>query len=260
MTSPPPKWSDAFIDYLNKREEIFLLLKASPPIEEQLVNARARKFANAILNSSVVLASSQLESYFESLVRETIEILNVAHLAKNKIDPRLVTVQAKNALSTLIEDLEREIPKENMGDSQAKIKTFLAKHSWYLQEETAVFDTMDSEALVGGNRFSNPKPDRINDLFLKLGIKSVVKQAIAFESTRRDVIELKVAELIDKRNAVAHLGQVSEIAPSGQSTELTRESVVTYLECARRLVRCVDIVVGRKVESMIGRYPWVNIK
>ncbi len=123
----------------------------------------------------------------------------------------------------------------------------LIEYSWFL-EEALPYTKLKSGPLVEENRFSNPSPPKINELFEHFGIMNVVGQAIALDhKSDRGSIEKKTAELVEKRNAVAH---------TGMTIDLTSENVVSYLVYARRLVRGIDTVVGKELERLIGAWPW----
>jgi hypothetical protein len=246
----PPHWSNAYLDYLEKRREVIELLRAEFCDLPRMSPPRRRELANAIYHGSVVLLSAHLEGYVESLVLEAIEAINSAHVPIVMINEKLQTGQVKESLDKLANMFGKDRTKKNIQDVMLEMQGFLSGNAWLLADDSVPCNTLRAEQLVGGDRFSNPSPKKIDNLFAYFGIQNMVGRAVGQESKPdRGIIEGKVDELIHKRHWIAH---------AALRVDLTREDVITYLLATRRLVRCIDIVLGQEIEKIVGHWPWID--
>ncbi len=230
--------SQAFQEFLEGVREIGELLRAAPSDVEQLRSRKATDLANALYRGSVVLLSSHLERYLESLVVEAIDAINATTPHINSIPEPLRMIQILQPLTNAHEtkDITKKINS---------LKILVADYAWFW-DDTRPCNKLHSEALISS--FDNPLPERIRKLFRNLDINDVVGRAVALDNSRyRRLIEEKVRELVEKRNSVAH---------TGMTTYLTRSDVIDYLICSRRLVRGIDTVVGQEVQKITVTWPW----
>lgn len=240
--------SKAFAEYLANRQTIIDLLKSAPPDNEQLLSSKKRTLANGIHRSCVLLLASYLERYVESLVVEAIDALNNANLLVQSIPESLRLSQVKESLSELSLCLQKDMTKDNAAKTLRLSQSILVKYDWFL-DDLRPFGKLIGEPLIGGTRFSNPSPEKVEELFRHLGINSVVGRVIGLEKKPdKSAVRDKVKEMIDKRNDIAH---------TGGTVTVTKQDVADYLHYCRRLVRGLDVLVGQDVQKMIGGvWPW----
>lgn len=230
--------SQAFAEYLQNRREVVELLRALPPVAEQLRSRQRSELANAICRACVVLHSSHLERYVESLIVEAVDSINSAELPVVSVPEALRMAQVEVPLRAAYE-------VKDMNKKIGVLRTFVTDLSWFWADGE-VCTKLRGEPLISG--FDNPLPNRIDKLFEKLGVNSVVGRAVALDSRPdRGLIEAKVREMVEKRNAIAH---------TGMTTDLTHEDVRVYLRCSRRLVRNMDIIVGQHLQSLTSYWPF----
>jgi hypothetical protein len=235
--------SKPYEDYLENIKSVVYLLKTEPPVKEQITLLPKRKLANVIYCSCVLLFSSYLEKYIESIVVEMIDLVNKANLPVNRIPEQLRNSQIKDLLNELEEALEKEKSKTNIEAALIKTKDISERFNWFLND-TQLFHDLSGEPLIGDNRFSNPSPEKIDALFRVFGINSLVGHAIALENKPdRGALRDKVKEMIDKRNDIAH---------TGGTVVLTREDVISYWVYSRRLVRGIDRILGNETQRITG--------
>lgn len=238
MPLQPPNRSKAFLEYRQNRQEVIELVRIAPRVEEQLRSRKSNQLANALYRGSVVLISSHLERYVEALVVEAIDAINAARPHVNSIPPLLRLAQIRQPLRLAHET-------DNIEKKMSTLRALMSDYSWFW-DETQTCDRLRSDALI--NDFDNPLPNRIRILFSPFGNSDVVGPAIGLDrSDNRRLIEGKVRELVEKRNAIAH---------TGMTADLTREDVITYLTCSRRLARGIDVIVGKQIQIITGDWPW----
>lgn len=242
MSFVVPRYSNAFDEYVHNRYEVNEILHTAPPDGEQLTSPRRRELANALHRGSVMLLSGHLERYVESLVVEAIDAINSAAPPVNQIPEPLRMIQAEQALFDAWGSSQRDRKK-----TMQIIKKSVSEFPWIWSDKDPC-GNLKAEFLIGENRFSNPTPYKINEVFDYFGIGKVVSKAVdLYQSPDKGLIEIKVSELIQKRNEIAHTATASS---------LTRQDVIDYLIHSRKLVRAIDIVVGRQIQTITGAWPW----
>lgn len=249
FVKPPSK---AITEYLENWESISDFLKAAPPDGEQLLSDRKRKLATVIYFSCILLLSSYLERYVESLIVEAIDAINYANLLTDQIPERLRIAQVKELLNdlnlTLQKRLQKDMTKDNVTAMLLKSRNVLIDCGWFL-ENGQPFRRLSGEPLIGESRFSNPAPDKIDELFHHLGIDRLTRKVVGLDQEEdRRAVRDKVEEMVNKRNNIAH---------TGGTITVTQQDVLDYLDYSKRLVRGMDNLVGEEVQRITnGRWPW----
>lgn len=232
--------SGAFIEFYNNKREIVEILRAAPSDEDQLSSSAKRQLANALYRGSVVLLSSHLERYVESLLVEAIDAINAANLAVSAIPDGLILESIRRPLHDAHE-------AKRLSTKTGFLKTIADNYGWSWDNVSPC--RLNSEAFV--ETFDNPLPERITKVFRHFDIGNVVGQAVGLSTIpQRAIVEAKVRELVEKRNSVAHAGMTSDI---------TRQDVIIYLVCTYRLARGIDVVVGSRIQGIIGTWPWKSM-
>ena len=241
--------SKVFAEYLTNRQSIIELLRSAPPDSEQLLSVKKRKLATVVYCSCVLLLSSYLEKYVESLVVETIDVLNSTNLLVRHIPEPLRVVQIKEVMQDLSKLFQKDVTRVNLTKMLQESQSVIANYGWFL-DHSQPYNKLSGEPLIGDNRFSNPSPEKIDILFRHLGINSLVGRVIDSErKPDRGAVRAKVTEMVNKRNDIAH---------TGGTVTVTREDVAAYLVYSRRLVRGIDALVGQEVQKLIGgKWPWI---
>ena len=237
MSKTMPR-SNAYKDFLLNRREVLELLHVAPTESEQLRSRKQLALANALFRGSVVLLSSHLEGYCEQVTVEGIDAINVAKPIVDKLPEQLRLAQTKQLLRDAHEST-------NFKKKIKAIRQFAVDYPG-LWDSKLPFVQLTSDPLV--RTFANPAPEKITRLFKHFGdTDDVVQIAVRMDkSNHRFIIIAKVAELIEKRNAIAH----------GTLINLTRQDINTYQICALKLVCRLDIVVGKQIQKMTGHWPW----
>ena len=240
--------SKALTEYLNNRQSVIDLLRSAPSNADQFASSKKRKLANVVYYSCVVLLSSYLERYVESLIVEAIDAINNGSPLLQSIPEMLRVAQVKEILYDLSTTLQKDMTKDNVSQMIQKSQLLLSDCGWFL-DDLQPFGRLTGEPLIGENRFSNPSPEKIDDLFRHLGIISLVGRVISLETKPdRGAVRDKVKEMINKRNNIAH---------TGGTVTVTEQDVAAYLLYSRRLVRGMDTLVGQEVQKITGgSWPW----
>ncbi len=248
MTLSNSPRSRAFAEYVSNRQGVIELLRSAPSNTEQLASSNKRKLANVVHYSCVVLLTSYLERYVEALTVEAIDAINNGTPLLHAVPEMLRVAQVKELLYDLAVILQKDMTKDNILLMIQKSLSLSNDCGWFL-DDSQPFGRLTGEPLIGENRFSNPSPEKIDELFRHLGITSLVGRVIGLETKPdRGAVRDKVKEMIDKRNNIAH---------TGGTVTVTAQDVTAYLLYSRRLVRGMDRLVGQEVQRIIGgAWPW----
>ena len=244
-TKRPP--SSSLFEYKENLSRIKRFLRSAPNDKKILSSIRLRDKANTTFYSSVLLLSSYLERYIESVVVETIDFLNSENLTVKQIPEALRKSQIRENLDEISGHFQKERVQTNIVILLGKLQNLLHTHDWYLKE-SEVMNKLSSDPLIGDMRFSNPSPDKIDILFRSLEIASITGKAVGRDkSPDRGAIREKVKELIEKRNNIAH---------TGGTVSVTKEDVASYIDYCERLTKGIDFILGEKLKEIAGKWPW----
>ena len=132
------------------------------------------------------------------------------------------------------------------GSVGAFLKDAISPHST-LSIVSAYF-TIYAFAALQGKLYHTEAPTGVERAIM--GSSNFTVRGLGFSPSGPNNIELnlvKVQEFIEKRNDIAH---------TSTTNELTQQDVVAYLRHSRRLVRGIDVVVGKQMQRTIDMWPW----
>lgn len=241
MTNAQPnrvKHSRAFSELLENRREVIQLLRAVPDPIEQMRSKQRTALANALCRGSVVLLCSHLEGYIESLVVECVDAINANSLQVGLLPMELRIVQMEQPLRSAHE-------AQNQRKLEA-IRNLFSNYAW-LGDDRSVTQVLASEPIT--RKFSNSSPKEIRKLFSFFGIPDVIGSALALDTGPNiGQVERKVAELVDKRNIIAHNAMALIVTP---------QQLPEYLRASVRFACYLDIAVGQGVQRLTQQWPWI---
>lgn len=94
--------------------------------------------------------------------------------------------------------------------------------------------------------FTTPRPDRIDRLFLLLGIDRISQQ-ISWNNAGNKAVRNAINELQSARNAIAH---------GEQNAKATKSDVNRFRRYVEGFCSGVDKIVAERVTNMTGVRPW----
>lgn len=244
MTKPI---SGSQFDFLENIENVALMISFAPSINEQLKFPQKQKLAKAVYSSCVVLLSSYLERYVESVVVESVDILNTESVPTKSIPKTLKINQVKQHLDKLNGTIQQELNPNAIHSILEKSRDFVNDCSWFSNPDS-VFTKFSPDNFINREKFSNPWPDKIDQVFLSFDIPKMVDNVINWENQPDSAaLRIKVNELVEKRNDIAH---------TGGTIPITDNDIFEYDKYIRRLVIGIDHRVGEKIGKIIGKHPW----
>jgi len=105
----------------------------------------------------------------------------------------------------------------------------------------------DIESLINQaqNRFRNPTPDAIVQLFNSLGMPNVL-DGIAWRRAKNEWVKKRLTELVELRNRIAH----------GEQENVHKRRVIKTRHFVRSLAGKLDEKVGEEIRRVTSQNPW----
>jgi hypothetical protein len=202
--------------------------------QAQLGEITSVTLTRAIGRASVVILSSHLEGYIDSLNTEAVTKVNEAGLDAARIPQQLRLLHSKPAVETLA-----STSWQTPGRASHLIE-FMATEGW-------LWGSGDSGAMQP-DRFltwmKSPAPRYLVRYFRYWGIEDVFSR-ITRTSHTRDELFRRLRELVDKRNSIAH-GDLATVA--------TPADVRFYLAAIETFATRVDRLMSREL-ALLGGFP-----
>jgi hypothetical protein len=215
--------------------EVSALQQANPtpygaaPIRPQVTRAIGR--------ASVVLLSSHFERYIRSLNIESVDFVNGQNIFGSALSRELRLLHAKQAVEDLAQTAWEHQSRAN------KLTDFSANEAWlWLQASSGI---LQHGRLIAWMK--SPKPDELVKYFKYWGISNIF-EAITRTSHTKAYFYLKITELVDKRNNIAH---------GDLSTQATQADVSSYIDTVQKFCTRVDgRMAARLAQLCATQKPW----
>jgi hypothetical protein len=216
-------------------EEIDHLQAADPtPIGEVPVNPAV---ARAVGRASVVLLSSHFERYFYAINEAAIEALNSNDVAFATIPELLRLLHTKPAVEALSATNWEGQPRVG------QLGEFVRADVWLWGGEPR--GRLDPERLL--TWMKAPTPERIERYYRYWSIPDIFTTVAASPAERSD-LWLRIRDLVDKRNAIAH-GDVQ--------AEATKADVGSYSAAVMTFCSGADLVLSDQLVDLFHlAAPW----
>lgn len=225
--------SDALKSLLVGIEEVRDLQAANPTPPGGLPDRP--RVVRAINRGSVVLLSSHLERYLRGLNEEAVGVIDAATIGGSAL-PETLRLQ------------HSRIPIGDLAESQwdnraAMLSQFVAKDGWLWGSTPKA--NLDHDRLL--RWMKSPSPERILRLFKLWGVSDIFS-AVTRQPHTRQRMTLKLKELVDKRNNIAH---------GDPGAEATYKDIATYVAVVRTFCTRADGVLSRLLAAKAGgSRPW----
>jgi hypothetical protein len=227
--------SDALTHLQEAVEEVDRLQEADPtptgaiPLRPDVTRA--------INRASIVLLSSHLERYIHNVNEQAIEQINLAQLPGGRLPQPLRLLHSHRAVLELAETAWE-------GQARAsKLADFARSEVWLWTDSGQ--GVLDHRRLL--TWMTAPKPDQIVRYYRYWLIDDIFTM-ITRKPHTRSYFWLKISELVDKRNNIAH----GDIA-----TDATRQDVRQYAATVREFCRRADSALSRQISRLLDiDNPW----
>lgn len=225
--------SDALKSLLAGIEEVRDLQTANPTPPGGLPDRP--RVVRAINRASVVLLSSHLERYLRNLNEEAVGVINVATIDGSALPETLRLQHSK-------------IPVDELGEAQwlnraTMLSQLVATDGWLWGSLPKA--NLDHDRLL--RWMKSPSPERTLRLFKLWGVLDIFSVVTRRPHTRQRMW-LKLKELVDKRNDIAH---------GDSGAEATYKDIATYVAVVRTFCTRADGVLSRLLAAKAGgSRPW----
>ena len=233
LTQTSEMASDALNSVLAGIEEVRDLQKANPTPPGGLP-ARPR-VVRAINRASVILLSSHLERYLRNVNEEAIGVVNAATIVGSALPESLRLEHSKIPID--------ELAAAQWQHRAPMLSQLLATDGW-LWGSSPTAD-LDHDRLL--RWMKSPSPERTLRLFKLWNVPDIFSVVTRQPHTRQRMW-LKLKELVDKRNDIAH---------GDAGAEATYQDVATYVAVVRAFCTRADPVLARALAPYAGgTRPW----
>lgn len=212
-------------------EEICNLMDANPTPRGGL--PRRPDVVRAINRSGVVLLCSHLERYIRAVNEEAIQHLNRHGVPPSQIPERMRLVHSARA----IDDLARAQWDNRAG----MLAQFSQTDAWLWGQCTP--GKLEHARVLRWMR--TPNPEQVQRFYGLWGVENIFA-AITRASHTRTLLRLKIKELVEKRNNIAH---------GDFTVEATSQDVASYIRVVRTFCGRADRRLSRQLGRLFSACP-----
>lgn len=209
-------------------------LREASPRAKRLPSSVA--VSRAIGRASVVILSSHLEGYVDSLNLEATTAVNGSGVAGERLPESLRLLHSRERLGTIAGTTW------DSNNRARHVEDFVHLEGWLWS--TGTNGQLDPDQLVAW--MSAPTPRRLVRYFRYWGVDDIFSRITRKSSTRAE-LWIRIQELVDKRNSIAH----GDIA-----TAATKADVASYARAVRTFATRADKVLASELTSLCGAAPW----
>jgi len=176
----------------------------------------------ALTRAALVMLSGHFERYLRASVEEAIEILNDGGIKRDQL-PIILRLQHSR------ESVER-LAKTSWERRAKALCEFVESEGWFWGEVSS--GTLNEQRLL--SVLKTPKPKKVVKLYRMWGVEDIFTRITRADHTRKH-FWLRLTELVDKRNNIAH---------GDFMIETTGRDVYQYLNAVEEFCRRVDGVMA----------------
>lgn len=226
--------SVALEQLLSGLEEVEALQKANPsPIEGSGLLKPA--VTRALGRAEVVLLSSHFEHYIYGLTEEAAAFLSSSPVASDEIPVALKLNHSKEVVDSIY--------ATSWEKRSAALTAYSCNENWMWTPGASV-GSIDHERVL--RWMKSPSPKSLVRAFRIWGIDDIFS-SITRKPTKRTQLRLKLGELVEKRNNIAH---------GDFAVEATYLDIVQYKGSVRKFCISADKAMARALSKIVGAPPW----
>lgn len=225
--------SDALQALESGIEEVRNLQSANPILPGRLPNKPL--VVRAVNRASVVLLASHLERYLRDINEEATTVVNRAGREGVELPISIRLTHSKLPVD--------ELSVMQWDNREPKLMQFVESDGWLWEPDRS--GVLDHARLLLWMR--SPSPKRILRMFDLWGVPDIFS-AVTRRSHTRTRMWLRLEELVDKRNAIAH---------GDTGAQATGNDIASYISVVRSFCQRADGVMARRLAGICSQpKPW----
>ncbi len=225
--------SDALKSLLAGIEEVRDLQAANPTPPGGLPDRP--RVVRAINRGSVVLLSSHLERYLRGLNEEAVGVIDAATVGGYALPETLRLQHSKIPID--------ELAAAQWDNRAAMLSQLVEKDGWLWGSTPKA--NLEHDRLL--RWMKSPSPKRASRMFKLWGVSDIFS-AITRQPRTKQRMMLKLEELVDKRNDIAH---------GDSGAEATYQDIASYVAVVRTFCERADRILARTLAPYAGgTRPW----
>lgn len=211
-----PRYSSAYSEFLNRSDEVMLLVRQAAKIERSKDAFERGKEIDALCRGALVLLSSHLEAYVKELGESLLDAIFTKRVCRSKLSNSFFYFATRNNLDKIRVDSDPE-------QISTETFNFVEQSAVIWQRSGCLPNPVDNDVFNKG--FANPKFEKIRKYLARFGYQSLRHDINRILRADAVVVIGNIDQIVDVRNAIAH-GEASAKRTPAEVRSLVGSAIV----------------------------------